>query len=238
MIHAALQGKLSCLDSEDALTSAVFTRLRYLQPQVLGEWFATARSYADPATRFARRTAEPEVEFWPSVKDTLRRDGWVQPDIVLRFGDEILVIEAKLWSSKSQTSDGLDQLARQWRAIVDHYGTRARVSALVYLTPHLEPPNAELAESAQALGADASCLWWLSWSNLAPILEQQRSTGDRVSLIVADDLLAYMARIGLLRFQGWRLAVEWRRDACWNYRRRLTYWRSLASNNQAWKYCR
>jgi hypothetical protein len=264
MIHAALYGKLNCLDSEDALTCAVFTRLRYLPPRVLGEWLATARSHADPAARAALRTSEPVIEFWPSVKDTLRGHGSVEPDIILRFDDEILVIEAKLWSSKSQTHDGLDQLARQWRGATDHYGAHVRVSALIYLTQHLEPPKAALAESAEALKADASSLWWLSWSSLAPILEQQLTTDDRVSRVVAADLLAYLTRVGLLRFRGWRLAPRWQRDACWIYhqptlprfrgwrlaprrqrdarwtyrQRRITYWRASAISNRAWRYPR
>ena len=178
------------------------------------------------------------VEFWPSVKDTLRGQGSVEPDIILRFDDEILVIEAKLWSSKSQIDDGLDQLARQWRGAADHYGAHVRVSALIYLTPHLEPPAAALAESAKALGADASSLWWLSWSSLAPILEQQLTSVDRVSHIVAADLLAYLSRVGLLRFRGWRLDLRWQRNACWGYRRPApaTYWRAPAINNACWTY--
>jgi hypothetical protein len=215
MIHAALYGKLDCLDSEDALTCAVFTRLRYLPSQILGEWLTSARNLADPAAKTALRTAEPVIEFWPSIKDTLRGHGSVEPDIVLRFDDEIVVIEAKLWSSKSQTGEGLDQLARQWRSAVDHYGAHARVSALIYLTPHLEPPKAALTESAGALGADASSLWWLSWSSLVPVLEQQLTIGDRISCIVATDLLAYLTRVGLIRFRGWRLTPHWQRCAGW-----------------------
>jgi hypothetical protein len=238
MIHAALQGKLTCLDSEDALTSVVFTRLRYLPPQVLGEWLTTARSHADLTARAKLRTAEPVIDFWPSIKDTLRGYGSVEPDVVLRFDDEIVVIEAKLWSPKSQTGDGLDQLARQWRGAIDQYGTHGRVSALIYLTPHLELPTAALTESAEALGPDASSLWWLSWSSLVPILEQQVATGDRTSRIVAADLLTYLARVGLLRFRGWRLAPRWQHNACWTYHRptSATYWRASRIQNTCWSY--
>jgi hypothetical protein len=261
MIHAALHGKLSCLDSEDALTCAVFTRLRYLPPEVLGEWLITACSHTDSTARAALRTAEPVIEFWPSIKDTLRGHGSVEPDIILRFDDEILVIEAKLWSAKSQTSDGVDQLARQWRSVIDHYGAHVRVSALIYLTPHLEPPMAALTESAEALGTDAPNLWWLSWSSLVPILEQRLATDDRISRIVAADLLAYLTRVGLIRFRGWRLTPRWQRyarwtynqstpatywrapaikNACWSYREPIpaTYWRAPAINNQPWSYRR
>jgi hypothetical protein len=238
MIHAALYGKLGCLDSEDALTCAVFTRLRYLPPQILGEWLATARNHADSTARTALRTAEPIVEFWPSLKDTYRGHGSVEPDIILRFNDEVLVVEAKLWSPKSQTADGFDQLARQWYSASDHYGAHARVSALFYLTPDIEPPKRALAESAEALQANASSLWWLSWSSLAPILEQQVATGDRVSRVVAADLLAYMTRVGLLRFRGWRFAPRGQRNPCWTYRQPspAKYWRAPASHNACWTY--
>lgn len=238
MIHAALHGKLDCLGSEDALTCAVFTRLRYLPPQVLGEWLTTARNHSDVTARAALRTAEPVIEFWPSIKDTLRGQGLVEPDIILRFDDEILVIEAKLWSSKSQTRDGVDQLAREWRGAIDYYGAHVRVSAVIYLTPHLEPPKAELAESAEALGTDASSLWWLSWSRLVPILEQQLVIGDRSSRIVAADLLAYLTRVGLIRFRGWRLTPRWQRHASWTYHPStpVTYWRASAIKNSCWIY--
>jgi len=261
MIHAALYGKLGCLDSEDALTCAVFTRLRYLPPQVLGEWFATARNHTNPTAQAALRTGEPVVEFWPSLKDTYRGHGFVEPDIVLLFDDEVLVVEAKLWSPKSQTADGHDQLARQWRSASDHYGTHARVSALYYLTPHLEPPKGALAESANALESNASSLWWLSWSSLGPLLEEQVTAGDRVTRLVAGDLLAYLSRVGLLRFRGWRFVPHGERNPCWTYREPTPahywtssnrhsarwiyrnpsserYWSAFAISNSAWRYTR
>lgn len=142
-------------------------------------------------------------------------------------------------SSKSQTREGLDQLAREWHSAVDHYGAHVRVSALIYLTPHLEPPKAALAESAEVLGADASALWWMSWSSLVPILEQQLA-GDRSTRTVAADLLAYLTRVGLIRFRGWRLIPGWQRHAGWTYHQSspVTYWHALVINNRPWSYPR
>lgn len=235
MIHAALRGKLSCIDSEDALTCAVFTRLRYLPPEVLCEWIAGARNHVDQCAKIARRTSEAVVRFWPAVKDTYRRSGSVEPDVIVSLGNEIFIIEAKLWSPKSQT-EGFDQLAREWRGVVDHYGEDAKVVGLIYITPHLEPPTDALAESAAALGNEASCLWWLSWASLVPILERQLDT-DRVSHLVAADLLAYLNRVRLARFRGWRFLAR-PQHAVWEYHTPTspTYWRTTVRNNQSWSY--
>lgn len=238
MIHAALRGKLGCIDSEDALTCAVFTRLRYLPPDVLCEWLEGALNHLNPEIRGVRRSTEAVIEFWPAMQDTYGGRSSIEPDVVLRFDDEIVVIEAKLWSPKSQTG-GVDQLAREWYGAVNHYGAHSRVVALIYLTPHLEPPADDLLESAALLGDHASCLWWLSWSSLVPILERQIAAGDRVSRTVAEDLISYLARVGLIRFRGWR-CTSTRQHSAWSYRATISpkYWRLIAINNQPWSYPR
>jgi hypothetical protein len=164
----------------------------------------------------------------------------VEPDVIVRFDDEVIIVEAKLWSSKSDSDEGLDQLARQWRGTTDHYGSRARVSALLYLTPHVEPPKDALTESALAIGDAAHVLWWLSWSTLAPILESEMAGIDRVARLVAADLLAYLTRVGVLRFRGWRLVPVWQRHASWTYRRLVqrSYWSDHTVRNPPWRYVR
>lgn len=234
MIHAAFHGKLECLASEDALTAVVFGRLRYLPAHVLAQWLTSARNHVDLGRPFNPSREEPFVEFWPTVRDTLRGHGTVQPDVVVTFGTEVVIVEAKLWSSKSSVQDDTDQLARQWHGVSDHHGARVRVTALLYITPHVEVPKVELDESGRALGVHAPHLWWLSWSALAPILEHQIENGDRVSRLVAEDLLSYLRRANVLRFRGWRLALPWRRNECWRYRPH--YWSSYAPSKPIWRY--
>lgn len=234
MIHAAIRGKLDCLRSEDALTALVFGRLRYLEPTVLAEWFAGARNYRDPARKLTSTHHETYVDFWPTLKDTLRGRGTVQPDLIVSLGDDLLIVEAKLWSSKSGVDDGSDQLARQWHGVTFHYAGRSKVAALLYITPHADPPITELGESASAMGDHAAHLWWLSWSSLAPILERQLDVGDRVSKLVADDLLIYLQEADLLRFRGWRLSPTWRFNDCWRYR--CEYWRDYSLAAPSWRY--
>lgn len=247
MIHAAIKGKLNgtldCLRSEDALTAAVFGHLRYLSPSVLSAWLATALNHADPSASWVARDSEPTVEFWPTVTVADRGHRWVQPDIVIAFQDEIVIVEAKLWSPKSSTKDEVDQLAREWHGITDHYRERAKVTALIYLTPHAVPPRGDLEESAQALGTAASCLWWLSWSTLVPILEQQVASADRMSPLVAADLLEYLHEVGVARFRRWQLAANWQRNPCWRYQTtrltpRVRYWRDSSRKEPGWRYLR
>ncbi len=239
MIHAAIHGKLDGLESDDALAAVVFTRLRDLPPAVIANWLATARSHLDPVARVLSFAAAPVIER-PGENPARREQRPARADIVIRIDDTVVVIEAKLRSSASQLDGRAGPLARHWQAAAEDGGTDAATTALIYLTPHLAPPEAELAASAELLGTGAAKLWWLSWSSLAPILERQVATGERTCGVVAADLLAYLACVGLLRFHGWRLAPRWQHHPCWRYRRAPPshYWLESPINNPVWRFSR
>jgi hypothetical protein len=234
MIEAALAGKLSCLASEDALTSAVFGRLRYLPAGVIGRWLDTALPSANERIRERPWSQEevPELDFWPTWPDA---DGTsVEPDVLLRYGDSLVVVEAKLWSGKSGTKQ--DQLARQWRVGVMHFAqtTRSfRLAAHVYLTAHLTRPDKELAESMNALknaGYNHTHLWWLSWATLSPILAEMAQNP------IASDLLEYLRAVGVVRFVGWNIKPG--RPVTWHYTRAVDapYWERARLSPQRWRY--
>jgi hypothetical protein len=239
MMNAAISRTLDHPQLEDTLTAAVFIRLRDLPPEVLGEWLATARNHVDPAARSAPGTAAPVIELWPAAETLVRRYGSARPTVIVRFDNDAYVIATRSWTSNVQLDDDLEHLARQWAARIDRDRTRARVAALVHLTPHVTPPEDALAES-EALGTRASSLWWLSWSTLVPILERQIATGERASQIAAADLLAYLERVGLLGFHGWRMASHWQSNPCWTYRHTPVspYGNKYAINRPAWRYSR
>jgi len=239
-MNAAICRTLDHPQLEDTLTAAVFIRLRDLPPEVLGEWLATARNDVDPAARSAPGTAAPVIELWPAAETQVRRYGSARPTVVVRLDNEAYVIATKPSASNVQRDDEIDQLARSCAAGTDHDRTPARVAAFVHLTPHASSPRDALVESAEALGVRASKLWWLTWSNLVPVLERQIATGERASQIAAADLLAYLERVGLLGFHGWRMASRWRCNPCWTYRHASAspHGNKYAINRPAWRYSR
>lgn len=234
----ALGRKLNCLGSEDALTASVFGLLRYLPQNMLVAWL----SQAQPASADAKAADMQwihlpqltEAYFWPQYEDTLKQYGRVEPDVVLEFGRVAVIIEAKLRSGKTPAvmpgemgeEQEADQLARQVKATVDFYGRNKRggieVGALVYVTADVTPPELELDKSVKAierLGLQAAPpLYWLSWSALGQLLEQQRARGEFPGHLIAADLLEYMQEADVLRFSGWRIgdgtgSVDWRYQA-------------------------
>ncbi|MFN2511725.1 MAG: hypothetical protein ABR568_09815 [Pyrinomonadaceae bacterium] len=136
MLYAELHGKLDDTASdlerrEDILTSTVFgTLLVAGATEVLAKWFNSARCLSGTPERLdlQRRLnlpyEDPESWFWPSLS-------YAQPDIMLRIGSDLLVVEAKYGSTKSvlrtvsnslelqTSSDGADpdQLVREWLSV-------------------------------------------------------------------------------------------------------------------------
>jgi hypothetical protein len=233
MIHAALAGKLGCLESEDALTSAIFSRLRYLPPGVLRAWLDGAEHWPpgrNPQTILPWRagTEPPLVEFWPRWSDVVNGSGSVEPDVVLGFGPAVVIVEAKLWSPKSGAGGERDQIKRQWISACAHlqrHHRSMRVAVHLYITAHLTMPAKDMEESLQALiaaGITSPTLMWLPWSALASTLEAHSGN------VVATDLLSYMREVGVLRFRGWSGLVSVSRHP-WAYsgRSRRSYWAGL-----------
>lgn len=254
MIHATIRGKLACIDIEDALTGAVFERLRYLPPTILAAWLRRAVPWMRPTLREQPpklETSPRNIELWPSWPDTLRGFGTVEPDVVLTSADELLVVEAKLWSGKSAVLGPLeesppDQLARQWKAATDfcadkHRGT-LRLAGLIYLTPNLVPPATDLDQSLakiRVFEADPR-LYWLSWAALEDALRLMAATNVLPAALICEDLLAYMDAADVLRFHGWRAAADSVDQPTWHYtgRRPRPYFTEASRGHvvDGWRY--
>lgn len=217
MIPAALHGKLSCISSEDALTAVVFGGLRYLPSSVLAEWVNSAQGTAEN-TRILWPEGSPKVDFWPrGWKDVRRGQGIVEPDVLLGWAEFHVVVEAKLWSGKSQlyeqgededSYEPVDQLAREWEAALFLAQSDAafRPRALIYLTRHLSVPRDELAGSHAELlkrGIARPPIYWLSWSALEEPLRREAREGDHPAAAIAAEVLEYLDSVGVLRFSGW-----------------------------------
>lgn len=120
MLHAILHRKLDPLTPdaqrlEDAVTSTVFGTLTLVE-----RWDLLIRWLGGPSDQDAEVMAG-EVWYWP----TLRTPGCVViPDVVVRVGPRLFVVEAKYGSGRSDIAgDGenpdqiRDQLARQYKCL-------------------------------------------------------------------------------------------------------------------------
>jgi hypothetical protein len=233
LIHAAMRGKIGCLELEDALTAAVFGRLKYLPIRVLADWLALSRAWSadgpSPAILLeGLDTFAPE--FWPQWKDVLRGVGIVEPDVAIWANGRLLVIEAKLWSGKSPSAvtaemeRPADQLARQWKAATDLCARTHRntIGALIYLTAHLTPPSRDLTESIEEMRRcdPQARLHWLSWSALEAPLKKVTDRGEQPQASIATDILSYLDAASVLRFRGWVASNVFEGDLeTWKYER-------------------
>jgi hypothetical protein len=117
---------------EDVLTSTVFDTLFILEADVvLRNWLGRARGTSEEPIGPLPTAVDQEYWFWPRLSEA-------EPDLVLRLGNRLFIIEAKYRSGKSGAdadaataeddevgeADGqsiqraLDQLAREWRSCV------------------------------------------------------------------------------------------------------------------------
>src|SRR5687768_16534902 len=100
MLHAELHGKLTedTADAErreDVLTSTVFGTLFVASAwNDLCEWFGRARRVRQAPELRASASGARDYWFWPRLHGA-------EPDLVVRLGDLLVVVEAKYYSGKS-----------------------------------------------------------------------------------------------------------------------------------------
>jgi hypothetical protein len=103
--------------SEDLLTAAFFSRLRYLSDaslaRVLG--LLIGQEAAD------RLGALDEIEFWPHLVG-LEQRSWVEPDVLLHFENATLIVEVK-------PPFGGDQCLAQWQAEIQAFVAACRTGS-------------------------------------------------------------------------------------------------------------
>ena len=238
MLYAELHGKLDLnapdLERcEDILTSTVFgTMLVAGAVDLLTAWLNSAKCLG-PDDRLLLhgpcldlRVDEPEYWFWPSLSEG-------QPDIMLRLGFDLLVVEAKFGSTKSQhkrnmsdvegeTESAPDQLLRQWRSLQPNasrfkwYPPEIRLAIettsqrLIYLVSARREASAlrELIESRdkirQEAGHDVS-MWLLTWQDLYRVLLDRNIERGEARWI--GELAAFLDRRHLAAFLGFPQAV-------------------------------
>jgi hypothetical protein len=212
VLHALLHGKLDPTVAEperreDALTSTVLGTLVLLEAwEIIGRWLKVAdwQSAAD----------ELECWFWP------RLAGGVEPDVVLRLGPVVVVVEAKYRSGRHDLSldqvdneRPVDQIVRQHRAVSPPHDSRSPYPDLleravrecrvlqVFLVDarQIRRARREHAESVSRLPKDAQ-VNLVTWQELYGLLLEPSYSRLRW----ATDLRAYLRACGLASFRGVR----------------------------------
>lgn len=207
MLHALLHGKLDeslpePQRREDALTSTVFGTLVWVNAlDIVGQWLRLNTPIGGLLT---------DAWFWPRL-------AFAEPDVVLRFGQFVIFVEAKYRSdrhdavSDDEDEDACDQLVRQYRSATLSPERRARyaealeqalaecklVQVFLVDARRLRRARREYEESLGRLPSETD-LRLVSWQSLFRLL----SDADRASLPWARDLRAYFRMCGLDTFDG------------------------------------
>lgn len=211
MLHALLHGKLDPTVAEpnrleDALTSTVFGTLAIVDAWGLIEDWLGVPASATPARE------EHECWFWP------RLAGGVEPDVILRIGNTLVVVEAKYRSGRHDLSldeddeRPADQIVRQYQAVSPPHDNRSAypdlleravhdcelVQAFVVDARRMRRARRERDESLALLPAGAT-LRLVTWQELYRLLEG----GSSITRWAAA-LMAYLRGCGLASFRGIR----------------------------------
>lgn len=214
MLHAQLHRKLD--ESipepqrlEDALTSTVFGTLVLVDAwDVLARWLSV--DSMPPMSELAMPVGE--CWFWPRM--ALR----TEPDVIMRLGDVLVVVEAKYRSGRHDLApagdaeeDLCDQLLRQHQCVMTPPESRPRyaepielaikecrlVQAFVVDARRQRRARREYKESKQRLPPGA-CLELITWQRLFRLLNDPALASRRW----AADLRAYLELCGLDTFEG------------------------------------
>ena len=230
MTVAEIQGKLSSSGSnisdrlEDLLTADVFGCLRYIPFEKGFQRILTqAQCYTDPEKRLSIKNSNDDVsiEFWPRLENNS------EPDVLIRNGDHLIMVEVKYLSGKSghysdnqENKDNLeaassDQLARLFQGLMSDKGNYPRRS-LIYLTAHRILPKNDIESGYEALNSLSdgnrhiykNYVYWLPWPEIyktvAGLLKEDSQISDNYWRIVLSDIQDLLHRKGLRQFEGFK----------------------------------
>lgn len=222
MLYAELHGKLSseigdAERREDVLTSTVFGTLFAASAwNVVIEWLSKAgRAGSDPPL-VPSDASMGDYWFWPRLDNA-------EPDLVVRLGHLLVVVEAKdhsgksgtLMASEDPTEDPADQLVREWRACspaadMSHYDPRLRAvleapateRILIYLVRRSRfAREHDALEDSMAQVPDAR-MYLLTWEDLDEVLS------TCLHIRWANDLRRYLQRRDVSAFRGFAQCVS------------------------------
>ncbi|WP_437626713.1 hypothetical protein [Sorangium sp. So ce1151] len=185
---------------EDPLTSAVFERLEYLPAELA--WHIL-RDASRPLGDGPMLPAVPPVElpswsFWPGLRpgDGGRNKLRVEPDVLVSWGDTLLLIEAK-HRCRQDPAQWVEQL-RAARAATEHAGKHLWLIAVGGLV--MQELHGSLARVRREVGCEISGLLTIRWEELREVLYTvEASTRPSPQSAVLRDMAAALEAWGYRR---------------------------------------
>jgi hypothetical protein len=218
MLVAEARGKAegSIENCEDYLTSAVFGHLRYLPPSLFwASLFRRAKqstsegvSLNDYLSSFDCAVfsySSVDVAFWRLHPE------FGEPDLLLTFSHPdrqplTILIEVKLWSSKSGTGKDNDQLCRYFQALEDvaWLGRRQAVPpVLIYLTPHDSQAEIEQSLGYLTSSTDARLRFFqLQWQDVLLAARESAEVSGGWQRVLLTQVAEVLHRRQLEYFRG------------------------------------
>lgn len=170
---------------EDPLTSMVFSRLSYLSADACRYFFSSIFGEDSGLEGI------DEIDFWPGWELDGHR---VEPDVVIRSGDTLLIVEAKR-PSRERTQD-VEQWSREVRAAADSAADHQRLHFLAVdgfgaLVSHA---LREMLDGESRL--EGASVFGMTWLEISQVLHripasERTSSDDRVIADIAAGLSLY-----------------------------------------------
>jgi hypothetical protein len=186
---------------EDPLTSAVFERIAYLEPHEA--WTLICDSAERPSEEHFHvgiPTGSPTWRFWPHLSPGV--DGFnarhVEPDVLVAWGNVVLVIEAK---------HSGDQIAAQWReqvlAVQADEDLAGKQVIFIAAGGVDRVQFTDIAEEARRrLGDKAPPFWLLRWTTLRQVAEERSHLATPGAAAILRDIIAALEAWGYRRRFG------------------------------------
>ena len=195
MLKAWARGKRRAFrgESEDEIVSSIFGSVGYLSPSLRVTFFtellyAIAENGPEASLRDKTCTSV-EVDLWPNLADS----GRVEPDVIIKSEDIIIMIEAKWDSPQSE-----NQLSSQWCAAKIKY----KVPAMYHLFLTKEPKGMEEMLGVNPDGEHSKHLYSMTWSRLAHVTNRLAKNSNDELKNWASDVRTFLTRLGHAPFIG------------------------------------
>lgn len=227
IIIADLKNKLSMseLNSEDYLTSCVFSYFNYIEDNWIEKFLNLFVNSNGENLNITIK--ESEFEFWQFYKNDSVYGGGAEPDVIIYSGEIAFIIEVKNHSQKSGKGivDGNlhDQLAREFFIGREKMLKKKGIKKffILYLTRHITFPKSDIEETISSIievdNSELLCenkLYWLSWKEIFPLLKEIKNINKSpLHYKMTSELLKFLKRRNLDSFSGFEFINKYNKKS-------------------------
>ncbi len=211
-------------DSEDQLTGNIFGALRYIPFNEGMGYILSHVTYNSDGSSIENISNQNDwsdcIDLWRNVP------AYGEPDIIIEFGNTIILIEVKLYSGISSDdelkdcSGSIHQLSRYSRYLVNEFEDKKKV--LIILAKESDAYKIwKDAQDRKKVGKEV-LFGYISWTDICIALEEQIGTleeTDKTIKIVMQDMIDLLKSKNLDEFKNFfdiqKLADEIKLDNIW-----------------------